>query len=146
MKRIKLKKLKKKKINTKLSIILFIIVIGLVLSYMLINYISKKINPFYMSYAETEVNKILTEIINNSVTEEVEKEMAKLREEFIADNPDFDENNEEWKEKLEQYINEDKMYYTYEEFNDYDYIEYETFVDTFETPQGEKVVSFGYYG
>ncbi|MCI6002398.1 MAG: sporulation protein YunB [Tenericutes bacterium] len=75
MKRIKLKKLKKKKINTKLSIILFIIVIGLVLSYMLINYISKKINPFYMSYAETEVNKILTEIINNSVTEEVEKEM-----------------------------------------------------------------------
>ena len=78
--------------------------------------------------------------------EEVAKEMAKLREEFIADNPDFDENNEEWKEKLEQYINEDKMYYTYEEFNDYDYIEYETFVDTFETPQGEKVVSFGYYG
>ena len=78
--------------------------------------------------------------------EEVEKEMAKLREEFIADNPDFDENNEEWKEELEQYINEDKTYYTYEEFNDYDYIEYETFVDTFETPQGEKVVSFGYYG
>ena len=78
--------------------------------------------------------------------EEVEKEMAKLREEFIADNPDFDENNEEWKEELDQYINEDKMYYTYEEFNDYDYIEYETFVDTFETPQGEKVVSFGYYG
>lgn len=78
--------------------------------------------------------------------EEVEKEMAKLREEFIADNPDFDENNEEWKEELEQYINEDKMYYTYEEFNDYNYIEYETFVDTFETPQGEKVVSFGYYG
>lgn len=78
--------------------------------------------------------------------EEVEKEMAKLRDEFIADNPDFDENNEEWKEELEQYINEDKMYYTYEEFNDYNYIEYETFVDTFETPQGEKVVSFGYYG
>ena len=78
--------------------------------------------------------------------EEVEKETAKLREEFIADNPDFDENNEEWKEELEQYINEDKTYYTYEEFNDYDYIEYETFVDTFETPQGEKVVSFGYYG
>ena len=74
------------------------------------------------------------------------KEMAKLREEFIADNPDFDENNEEWKEELEQYINEDKTYYTYEEFNDYDYIEYETFVNTFETPQGEKVVSFGYYG
>ena len=78
--------------------------------------------------------------------EEVEKEMAKLRDEFIADNPDFDENNEEWKEKLEQYINEDKMYYTYEEFNDYDYIEYETFVDSLKTPNGETVVAFGYYG
>lgn len=78
--------------------------------------------------------------------EEVEKEMAKLREEFIADNPDFDENNEEWKEELEQYINEDKTYYTYEEFNDYNYLEYETFKEQFETPNGEKVVSFGYYG
>ena len=78
--------------------------------------------------------------------EEVEKEMAKLREEFIADNPDFDENNEEWKEKLEQYINEDKTYYTYEEFNDYDYIEYETYVDKYNTPNGDTVVAFGYYG
>ena len=78
--------------------------------------------------------------------EEVEKEIAKLREKFIANNPDFDENDEEWQEELEEYINEDKMYYTYEEFNDYDYMEYETFEDTFETPQGEKVVSFGYYG
>ena len=78
--------------------------------------------------------------------EEVEKEFAKIREEFISENPGFDENDEEWQEELEKYINEDKMYYTYEEFNDYDYIEYETFVDTFETPQGEKVVSFGYYG
>lgn len=78
--------------------------------------------------------------------EEVEKEMAKLREEFIADNPDFDENNEEWKEKLEQYINEDKIYYTYEEFNDYDYIEYETYVDKYNTPSGDTVVAFGYYG
>lgn len=78
--------------------------------------------------------------------EEVEKEMAKLREEFIADNPDFDENNEKWKEKLEQYINEDKTYYTYEEFNDYDYIEYETYVDKYNTPNGDTVVAFGYYG
>ena len=78
--------------------------------------------------------------------EEVEKEMAKLREEFIANNTDYDENDGEWQEELEQYINEDKMYYTYEEFNDYDYIEYETFEDTFETPQGETVVAFGYYG
>lgn len=97
-------------------------------------------------YNTFETNSSSTHALVILSKEEVEKEMAKLREEFIADNPDFDENNEEWKEELEQYINEDKMYYTYEEFNDYDYIEYETFVDTFETPQGEKVVSFGYYG
>lgn len=79
--------------------------------------------------------------------EEVEKEMAKLREEFIADNPDFDENNEEWKEKLEQYINEDgKTYYSYEDFNGYDYMEYETYEDSLKTPNGEMVVAFGYYG
>lgn len=75
MKRIRLKKLKKIKISTKLSLIIFIVVVCLILSYMFINYISKKINPFYMSYAKMEVNKMLTEIINNSVTEEVKKEM-----------------------------------------------------------------------
>lgn len=78
--------------------------------------------------------------------EEVEKEMAKIREEFIAENPNFDENNEEWQEKLEDYINEDKVYYTYDDFNDYDYMEYETYETHFDTPNGEKVIAFGYYG
>lgn len=77
--------------------------------------------------------------------EEVEKAFAKWREEFIADNPDFDENDEEWQEKLEDYMNEDKQYYTYEEFNGYE-MEFETYEEEFETPKGEKVVSFGYYG
>lgn len=78
--------------------------------------------------------------------EDIEKELVNIREEFIADNPDFDENDEEWKERLEDYINDDKTYYTYEEFNDYDYVSYETYETKFETPKGEKVVSFGYYG
>lgn len=78
--------------------------------------------------------------------EDVEKELANIREEFMKDNPDFDENDEEWKERLEDYINDDKTYYTYEEFNDYDYVLYETYKTEFETPKGEKVVSFGYYG
>lgn len=77
--------------------------------------------------------------------EEAKKAFAKWREEFIADNPGFDENDEEWQEKLEDYINEDKQYYTYEEFNGYE-MEFETYEEEFETPKGEKVVSFGYYG
>lgn len=79
--------------------------------------------------------------------EEVEKEFAKVREEFISENPGFDENDEEWQEELEKYINEDgKTYYSYEDFNDYDYMEYETYEDSLQTPNGETVVAFGCYG
>ncbi|MGN0967028.1 MAG: DUF3835 domain-containing protein [Candidatus Coprovivens sp.] len=79
--------------------------------------------------------------------EEVEKEFAKMREEFIAKHPSFDANDEEWQEELEEYINEDgKTYYSYEDFNDYDYMEYETYEDSLKTPNGETVVAFGYYG
>ena len=79
--------------------------------------------------------------------EEVEKEFAEIREEFISENPGFDENDEEWQEELEKYINEDgKIYYSYEDFNDYDYMEYETYEDSFKTPNGETVVAFGFYG
>ena len=37
-------------------------------------------------------------------------------------------------------------YYSYDQFNDWDYIEYETFKKDYTTPSGEKIVSFGYYG
>ena len=73
--------------------------------------------------------------------EEVEKEMAKLKEEFISEHPDYDKDDIDWEEQLEDYLNSDKEYYTYEEFNDYDYIEYETFEDSY-----DGVVAFGYYG
>lgn len=70
-----------------------------------------------------------------------------VEEEFLKENTGVSKEDPDFKDKLEEYLNDDdKTYYTYEEFNDYDYIEYETFEDTFETPQGEKVVSFGYYG
>lgn len=73
--------------------------------------------------------------------EEVEKEMSKLKEEFISDHPDYDENDADWEEQLEDYLNSDKEYYTYEEFNSYYYLEYETFEDHF-----NGVAAFGYYG
>lgn len=42
--------------------------------------------------------------------------------------------------------NGERDYLTYDQFNDYDYIEYETFLETFTTPKGETVCGFGYYG
>lgn len=42
--------------------------------------------------------------------------------------------------------NDEREYLTYDQFGDWDYIEYETFEDTFITPSGEEVISFGYYG
>lgn len=42
--------------------------------------------------------------------------------------------------------NDERDYYTYDQFNDYDYVEYETFVSNFTPPNGETITSFGYYG
>lgn len=41
---------------------------------------------------------------------------------------------------------DEREYLTYEQFGDWDYLEYETFEDTMKTPSGEVVVAFGYYG
>lgn len=59
-----------------------------------------------------------------------------------------------WSDKLEPITDKirraieagETRYLTYEQFNDWDYLEYETFEDTFKTPNGEEVISFGYYG
>ena len=37
-------------------------------------------------------------------------------------------------------------YFTYEEFNDWEYLEYETFDGEYTTESGETVHAFGYYG
>ena len=50
-------------------------------------------------------------------------------------------------DEIKKSIEEDEReYITYEQFNDYDYIDYETFEDSYTTPNGETVKSFGYYG
>lgn len=59
-----------------------------------------------------------------------------------------------WNDKLvkitpkieESMKNDERDYLTYDQFNDWDYIDYETFKSTYTTPNGEKIVSFGYYG
>ena len=50
---------------------------------------------------------------------------------------------DEIKKSMEEH---EREYLTYEQFNDYDYIDYETFEDSYTTPNGETVKSFGYYG
>lgn len=81
------------------------------------------------------------------VTKEfVEKEIEEFREEYRKLYPDYVQGDEEWDEAFDQYINDDKQYYSYEEFNNYEYIDYETYEDTFKTPSGEEVIAFGYYG
>jgi hypothetical protein len=37
-------------------------------------------------------------------------------------------------------------YLTYDEFDDYDYMPFETFDETYTTPNGEIIYAFGYYG
>lgn len=49
--------------------------------------------------------------------------------------------------EIQESLDEDgREYYTYEQFGDYDYIDYETFVESYKTPGGEEVIAFGYYG
>lgn len=41
---------------------------------------------------------------------------------------------------------DDDRYYTYDRFNEYGALYYETFEDAFTTENGDTVVAFGYYG
>lgn len=76
----------------------------------------------------------------------IEKEIEEYRKEYLKHNPDYIQGDEEWDEAFDEYINDDKQYYSYKEYCDYEYIDYEKFSKTFTTPSGEEVVSFGYYG
>ena len=42
--------------------------------------------------------------------------------------------------------NDEREFLTYEQFDDYDYMEHETYSESFTTPSGETVYGFGYYG
>lgn len=92
-------------------------------------------------------NRWNEELVDKKVFEE---EISKIIDEFKSENSDFDENDEAWAKKLNDYIaeniNDDKTFYTYKEFNDYDYIEYETFEQEMKTKNGDEVVAFGYFG
>ena len=57
---------------------------------------------------------------------------------------------DDWREELVEITQDVKddvcnRYLTYEQFNDWNYIEYETF-ETHQTINNQKIVAFGYYG
>lgn len=71
----------------------------------------------------------------------------KVEDYFMKENPRISIDDPNFEKKLKEYLNDDdKTFYTYEEFTDYDYIEYETYVEEYSTPNGEDVVAFGYFG
>lgn len=76
----------------------------------------------------------------------VDKFIKEAKNDFREENPEYIEGDKDWECRFEDYLYYDKdfAYYSYDEYCDR--IEYETYVDTFTTPSGEKVVSFGYYG
>lgn len=41
---------------------------------------------------------------------------------------------------------DDKIYLTYDQFDDWEYLDYETFCDSMTTPGGEEIIVFGYHG
>lgn len=67
-----IKGIKKRKKSNKISVIIFIIVVGIFCSYMLIKYFSNKIGEVLMVYAESEVTNLMTLIINKSVSMQLE--------------------------------------------------------------------------
>lgn len=61
--------------------------------------------------------------------------VKEAKKEFVdSDYTDFDE----WRR--------DEGLITYDEFYDYDYMQFETFGQTYTTPSGETIHAFGYYG
>lgn len=53
--------------------------------------------------------------------------------------PITDEIREEMKDKYSSYL-------TYDQFCDYEYIDFEKITETYTTPSGETIIAFGYYG
>lgn len=68
--------------------------------------------------------------------------------EVAKERADYEAELEEW-EKDENHSRWDKPYtelLTYDEFNDWDFMDYDTFCTEYKTSNGDVVVAFGYYG
>ena len=68
---LKLKKYRKKKISTYISLSLTIIIISIILSILLISFFSNKFKKILLPIAISDTRKIVTMVINASVTDKV---------------------------------------------------------------------------
>lgn len=68
MKKLKLKKYKKIKISTKLTILITIVFIG---TFLFMNYVNKVVLPTLMKYAEVDAKKLALTVMQNSVDDSV---------------------------------------------------------------------------
>ena len=68
MKKIKLKRVKKVKISSKIIRIMILVII---FTFLFLNYINKKILPSLMNYAKVDSKKMAINIMNNSINDEV---------------------------------------------------------------------------
>ena len=87
---------------------------------------------------------------NSSSTHSITMCMKSDYDKWVAGELVFDRYAEELVEitpDVKKFMEDDDSdYLTYEQFHDYDFLEYETYTNTFKTPGGEEIVSFGYYG
>ena len=67
--------IKKKKKNYIILKLLIIIIVAIICAYFLIKYFSKNISPFFMTYAEDEITRLTTLIINDSVNNDLIEEL-----------------------------------------------------------------------
>ena len=79
--------------------------------------------------------------------EEIKEYYNKTKEMFWKDYELLsDEEKDEVRKRYESKFSEKRHYKTYREYMDSNSDYYETFVDSYTTKSGEKVVAFGYYG
>ncbi len=71
----KLKPYKKIKLGSYLSLLLFIIILSIISSFFVISYFGKKANKVLLPIAVSDTRKIITLIINSSVTREITNNM-----------------------------------------------------------------------
>lgn len=71
----KLKPYKKKKLGSFLALLLFIIILSVIASFFVISYFGKKANKVLLPIAIADTRKIITLIINSSVTKQIANNM-----------------------------------------------------------------------
>lgn len=92
MKRMHLKKPKNNK-NKKVNILITTILIVIIATFILINYMGRKVNPFLLDYAEIEVRKITGIVVNGVVSNNIKKDNLNNKEIFNIIKNDKDEIN-----------------------------------------------------